>query len=160
MVECGAAVLVFISAIGSGLVAGVFFAFSTFVMRSLAKLPAPMGIAAMQSINVYAPNPLFMLTLFGTAGTAVAAAVIAVADWGDSYAVYTVIGAVVYLVTVVLTAVYHIPRNNALDKLDPDDPRAVAPWERYIREWTGANHVRTIAPLIAAILFTIALRVT
>ncbi|HEX6659454.1 MAG TPA: anthrone oxygenase family protein [Ilumatobacter sp.] len=160
MVEGGAAVLVFISAIGSGLVAGVFFAFSTFVMRSLAKLPAPMGIAAMQSINVYAPNPLFMLALFGTAGTAVAAAVIAVADWGDSYAVYTVIGAVVYLVMVVLTAVYHIPRNNALDKLDPDDPRAVAQWERYLREWTGANHVRTIAPLIAAILFTVALRVT
>ena len=160
MVEGGAAVLVFISAIGSGLVAGVFFAFSTFVMRSLAKLPAPMGIAAMQSINVYAPNPLFMLALFGTAGTSVAAAVIAIANWGDSYAVYTVIGAAVYLVTVVLTAVYHIPRNNALDKLDPNDPGAVAHWERYVREWTGANHLRTIAPLVAAILFTIALRVT
>jgi len=160
MVEGGAGVLVFISAIGSGLVAGVFFAFSTFVMRSLAKLPAPMGIAAMQSINVYAPNPLFMLALFGTAGTSVAAAVIAIADWGDSYAVYTVIGAAVYLVTVVLTAVYHIPRNNALDKLDPNDRGAVAHWERYVREWTGANHLRTIAPLAAAILFTLALRAT
>ena len=160
MVEGVAGVLVIISAIGSGLVAGVFFAFSTFVMRSLAKLPAPMGIAAMQSINVYAPNPLFMLALFGTAGTSVAAAVVAIADWGEPYAVYTVIAAAVYLVSVVLTMVYHVPRNNALDKLEPNDPSAVAHWERYVAEWTAANHIRTIAPLAAAILFTLALRAT
>ena len=160
MVEGGAGVLVIIGAIGSGLVAGAFFAFSTFVMKALAKLPAPMGIAAMQSINVYAPNPLFMLALFGTAATSVAAAVIAIADWGEPYAIYTVIGAAVYLVTPVLTMVYHVPRNNALDRLEPNDPGAVAHWERYVREWTSANHLRTIAPLVAAILFTLALRAT
>jgi len=32
--------LVLISALGSGLIAGVFFAFSTFVMKALARLPA------------------------------------------------------------------------------------------------------------------------
>ena len=160
MVEGGAGVLVIISAIGSGLVAGVFFAFSTFIMRSLAKLPAPTGIAAMQSINVYAPNPLFMLALFGTAATSVAAAVVAIIDWGEPYALYTVIGAAAYLVAIVLTAVYNVPRNNALDSIDPNDPGAAAHWERYVAEWTAANHVRTIAPLAAAILFTLALRAT
>jgi uncharacterized membrane protein len=160
MVGGGAAVLVIVSAIGSGLVAGVFFAFSTFVMRSLAEVPAPIRIAAMQSINVYAPNPLFMMALFGTAATSVAATVVAIVDWGEPYAVYTVIGAAVYLVTVVLTTAYHIPRNNALDDLDPSDPAAVTFWERYLREWTAANHLRTIAPLAAALLFTLALRAT
>jgi uncharacterized membrane protein len=32
----------------SGLVAGVFFAFSTFVMKGLARTPPPTGVAAMQ----------------------------------------------------------------------------------------------------------------
>ncbi len=38
--------------LGSALVAGVFFALSSFVMKALARLPAPEGSAAMQSIKV------------------------------------------------------------------------------------------------------------
>ena len=49
------------------MVAGVFFAFSAFVMRALARLPAPQGIAAMRAINVVAVTPAFMVALFGTA---------------------------------------------------------------------------------------------
>ena len=36
----------FAGAIGSGLIAGVFFAFSTFVMRALSRQPAPAAVAA------------------------------------------------------------------------------------------------------------------
>lgn len=57
-------------ALGCGLVAGVFFAFSTFVMSALARLQPAQGIAAMQSINITAINPLFMMAIFGTAGAA------------------------------------------------------------------------------------------
>jgi hypothetical protein len=39
------------TALGCGLLAGVFFAFSAFVMPALRRLPASQGIAAMQSIN-------------------------------------------------------------------------------------------------------------
>jgi hypothetical protein len=39
-------VLTVAAAVGSGVMAGVFFAFSTFVMRALGRLPAPQGIAA------------------------------------------------------------------------------------------------------------------
>ena len=38
--------------LGCGLVAGIFFAFSTFVMRALGRRPAGEGIAAMQAINI------------------------------------------------------------------------------------------------------------
>jgi uncharacterized membrane protein len=54
-------------ALGAGLIGGVFFAFSSFVMRALAKLPVPEGIAAVQSINIAVINPLFMAVLLGTA---------------------------------------------------------------------------------------------
>jgi uncharacterized membrane protein len=55
------------TALGCGLVAGVFFAFSTFVMPALKRLPPAHGIAAMQSINTVAVTPAFMTALFGTA---------------------------------------------------------------------------------------------
>src|SRR5258705_6992637 len=44
------------TALGAGLVAGVFFAFSSFVMAALARLPPAQAIAAMQSINVTVVN--------------------------------------------------------------------------------------------------------
>jgi uncharacterized membrane protein len=54
--------LTFVSALGCGLTAGVFFAFSVFVMEALASLPPAQGIAAMQSINVTVLNPWFLGT--------------------------------------------------------------------------------------------------
>ena len=54
-------------AIGTALIAGAFFAFSSFVMGALGKLPPAQGIAAMQSINVVVINPWFMSAFIGTA---------------------------------------------------------------------------------------------
>jgi uncharacterized membrane protein len=45
-------VLTFASALSTGMVSGVFFAFSTLIMRALARITPAQGIAAMQSINV------------------------------------------------------------------------------------------------------------
>jgi uncharacterized membrane protein len=43
--------------IGAGIIGGVFFAFSVFVMKALAALPPHQGIGAMQRINVTVLNP-------------------------------------------------------------------------------------------------------
>jgi uncharacterized membrane protein len=59
--------LALVSALGCGLMAGAFFAFSAFVMNALARLPPAQGIAAMRSINVAAITPAFTGALFGTA---------------------------------------------------------------------------------------------
>jgi uncharacterized membrane protein len=59
--------LTLVSALGFWLTAGVFFAFSVFVMKALASLPPAQGIAAMQTINVTVPNPWLLGTFFGTA---------------------------------------------------------------------------------------------
>ena len=61
MIDGFLAVLTLISAVGAGLLAGFFFAFSTCVMKALARLPPAQGIAAMQSINVTVINPVFMM---------------------------------------------------------------------------------------------------
>lgn len=61
-------VLTFASALGCGLIAGVFFAFSAFVMKALARLPPVQGIAAMQAINVAVLNRWFFAAFFGNGG--------------------------------------------------------------------------------------------
>lgn len=150
--------LTVIAALGCALNAGVFFAFSTFVMAALRRLPAAQGIAAMQSINVTAVTPAFMSALFGTALACVAVIVAGISAWGDSFAPYLVGGGVAYLAgTIGLTLAYHVPRNDALAEIDPASADASSHWERYLAEWTRWNHVRAAAALAAAALITLAL---
>jgi uncharacterized membrane protein len=152
-------VLTLIAAVGAGLVAGVFFAFSTFIMRALRELPDAQGISAMQAINRAAPSPLFMTALFGSAVVCVALAVSALTRLGEPGARYQLAGSAVYLAGVVLTIVYHVPRNDALAVVDPAGAGAADMWRQYFTGWTAWNHVRTLTSLAAAVILALALRV-
>ena len=152
--------LTLVTALGCGLSAGALFAFSSFVMAALARLPAAQGIAAMNSINVMAVTPVFMTALFGTAVACVAVAVWALADWNDSFSPWLLAGGALYLAgTIGLTMTYHVPRNNALAAVEPTNQDAEAQWRRYVADWTRWNHVRVAAGLAAAAALTEALHV-
>lgn len=152
--------LTILAAIGCGVVGGVFFAFSAFVMRAISRLPPAHGIATMQAINVAAPAPLFMVALFGTALACIALAVASLVTWEGSRAIFLFTGSALYLVSpVLLTIVYHVPRNDALAKVDPHGAGAERHWNRYLSGWTAWNHVRTAASIAAAAMLTIALDV-
>ena len=152
-------VLTLVSALGCGLTAGFFFAFSICVMKALARLPAPHGIAAMQSINVVVINPWFMTAFFGTAAACVAAVATSISRWDDPRAWYWLGGGVLYLAGAILvTIVFNVPRNNALAALAPSSSEAARLWIDYLSTWTAWNHVRTISSLLAALLFTMAFR--
>lgn len=146
------------AALGCGLVAGVFFAFSTFVMSALARLQPREGIIAMQSINITAINPLFMVALFGTALTCLFLAIASLSKWQQPSAVYLLVGSLLYLAgTIGVTIAFNVPLNDALAIVKPDSTEGASLWARYLTNWTLWNHVRTIAALAAAALFTIAL---
>src|ERR1700730_6934140 len=106
--------LTLVAAIGAALVAGVFFAFSTFVMTALRRLPDSQGMSAMQAINKAAPSPLFMTALFGT-GLCISA----LTRLDKLGAVYQLVGSVLYIAGVLLTIVYHVPKNDALAVITP-----------------------------------------
>ena len=146
------------TALGCGLVGGVFFAFSTFVMDGLAELAPAQGIAAMQSINRTAISPLFMLALFVTAAGCLGLIVWAGVSWGQPRAPWMLAGGALYLAgTIVVTMAANVPRNDRLAKLDPHGVDAAERWATYVSEWTTWNHVRTAAGLGAAALLMIAL---
>jgi uncharacterized membrane protein len=149
-----------ICAVGAGTVAGAFFPFSTFAMKGLQRLAPAQGAAAMQAINREAPRLPLMLQLFGTGAAILALMVSAAANLPDTASVYQLIAGALYIVgVVVVTGVYHVPRNNKLDGLDPDSAEGIAYWPIYYRQWVRMNHVRTIAPLATAVLLTISLLV-
>ena len=153
-------VLTLLAALGCAMMTGVFFAFSAFVMKALARLPAEQGVAAMQAINVAAVTFAFMTALFGTAVACGALAVWALFAWGERFAPYLFAGGALYLIgTILLTIVYHVPRNEALARVEPHSAEAESHWRRYLSGWTAWNHVRAAAALAAAITFTIALYV-
>jgi len=151
-------VLTFSTALGCGLIAGVFFAFSAFVMKALARLPAAQGTAAMQSINVVAITPLFMVVLFGTAAACLLLAVSSLFMWQRPGAVYLLVGSLLYLVgTILVTIVFNVPRNDALAAVDPASANGARLWADYVTSWTAWNHVRTVAALAASASLTIGL---
>jgi uncharacterized membrane protein len=149
-----------VTALGCGLVAGVFFAFSTFVMAALRRLKPEEGIAAMQSINILVVTPVFMTALFGTAAACLGLVAWAVISSNGQTTALVLAGCVLYLVgTVGVTIVCNVPLNNRLARLHPQGADAAGYWEEYVATWTAWNHVRTIAALAAAALLTVALSV-
>jgi uncharacterized membrane protein len=147
-----------IAAVGAGVSAGVFFAFSTFVMKALGRLPTAQAISAMNAINKAAPTPLFMLALFGTAAVCIGLSVVALRHLDQRWAVYLLAASALYLACAVLTIIYHVPRNDALALVDPSSPGAAHAWAHYLQPWTAWNHVRTITALAGTTAFILALR--
>ncbi len=145
-------VVTLLSALGCGLIAGAFFAFSSFVMKALARLPAEQGIAAMQSINVVVINPVFLGVFVGTAITTCALlAVSSLWRWQAAGTGYLLGGGALYVVgTFVVTMAFNVPRNNKLAALDPKSAADAKLWVDYVAGWTAWNHVRTVAALLAA----------
>jgi uncharacterized membrane protein len=146
------------TALGCGLVAGVFFAFSTFVMPALKRLPPAHGIVAMQSINTVAVTPVFMTALFGTAVECLG--MIAWAAISSSERPAALVLAGLYIVgTIGVTIVCNVPLNDRLATLHPQGADAAGRWDEYVTKWTAWNHLRAAASLAAAAALTIALHV-
>ena len=97
MIDQALCAATFLAALGSGLVAGAFFAFSAFVLGALARLPPPSGIAAMQSVIIAIRSPLFLAAFFGTAALAALMGVVATLNWSEPGALYLLIGSLLYL---------------------------------------------------------------
>jgi uncharacterized membrane protein len=152
-------ILVFSCALGSGVIAGFFFAFSFGVMKALGKLPPAQGVAAMQSINVAVINPVFLGVFLGTGIACLVALIGTLLRWRVPGGGYLIAGSLLYIVgSFVVTMVFNVPRNNALAALTPGTPQADALWVNYLSTWTAWNHVRMLASLAAMALFILGYR--
>lgn len=153
-------ILALAAAIGSALIGGAFFAFSSFVMAALGKLPAPQGIAAMQSINLVVLNPVFLGVFVGTALICGGLGIAAVSRWQNPGAGCLLAGAMLYLIgTFLVTLLFNVPRNEALAQVAPESAEAARLWAEYLSAWTAWNSVRAVAAIGAMAALVMALRI-
>jgi len=144
--------------IACGLSAGVFFAFSAFVVPALDRLQPAESIAAMQAVNEKAVTPAFMVVLLGGAALCVVLLVRALRSWSDASSPWLAAGALVFLVgTIGLTIGRHVPLNDALATVDARSAEAAARWSDYTASWTPLNHVRAVAGTVATALLAVGL---
>ncbi len=146
------------AALGCGLIAGVFWAFSNFVMPALARLPAHQGVAAMQAINRVVLNRRFLGVLLGTGACCLVLVIGALGEESGRSAALRVAAGVLYLLgTILVTTVCHVPRNERLARRDAQSAEAASCWPSYVSGWSLWNHVRGAASFVAAILLILAL---
>ena len=151
--------LTYASAVGAGLLAGVFFAFSAFVMQSLAKLPVEKGISAMQSINSTILQSSFMLVFMGTTVLSVVLGVASFIKMGRTSAIYVIVGSLLIIFGVfMVTAIFNVPLNDTLAAATSGSSEGAQTWGEYLVRWVPWNHVRTIASIGALISFICAIR--
>ncbi|KJK08288.1 MULTISPECIES: DUF1772 domain-containing protein [Pseudomonas] len=150
--------LILATALGCGLMGGLFFAFSNFVMKALERIPEQSAVTAMQSINQVVLNRLFLALFFGTALTSIALLVWAYQRWPLPGSLCMAIGSALYLAgNVVVTMLFNVPKNQSLARLDPASAEAAVAWHRYVPTWNRWNHVRTVTALAAAAWLMLAL---
>ena len=147
-----------VALLGSALVGGVFFAFSSFVMKALARISPAEGIAAMQSINVVVINRSFLGALMGTTLLSLGLVGLALTGWGRPSAFFFLGGAILYFVgTFLVTLFGNVPLNNQLAAIPATDPAAVELWDHYLDRWTMWNHVRATAAMAATLFYSLGL---
>lgn len=137
--------------LGSCAVGAVYSVFSLNVMPALAKLPAAEAIDRMQHFNRDAVMWPFMSLFFGTAAlSAYTLAKEAGAGSPRPRSVLRAAGSGMYLAGFLMTVAFHVPRNEALERLDPASAAAPVVWDRFLTEWTGGNHVRAALSIAGA----------
>ena len=150
--------LLWFTVVSVGIMAGVYFTFSVFVMRSLDAMDPPAGMLAMQSINRVIVRTLFLPIFFGSSLASAALVIFAIASpdlAGAEFALWG--GAIYFLGMFLVTIVGNVPLNNRLEATDASGTDGSRMWQEYLSKWTMWNHVRTIACTASMVLLILAI---
>ena len=148
--------IVAITITGSGVVTGLLFAFSNFVMRALEDLPTEYGMFAMQRINATIINPIFLIFFMGTPVLCLIIVVISALELGVSGHAYFLAGAVTYLLGPFgITMLYNVPLNNSLAATVLTE--SAEAWPLYRKKWQWWNHLRTYMGMLSVFFLSLGL---
>jgi uncharacterized membrane protein len=138
--------------------AGIYFTFSVFIMKSFSQLPEKQGADAMNKINDVIVNTLFLPVFFLSTLWYAGLIVWSLTDWKEGESVLIIVAALIYIVGMFLiTAFGNVPMNNQLKNVSDDEDQLVRYWRIYLRQWTRLNHVRTVSCMAACAFLCIAL---
>ena len=137
-----AGVTLVVAVLTTGLMAGLFAAFSYAVMPGLGRLGDIEFVAGMQRINVAILNGWFGICFGGAVLFSIAAAVLHLAPDRRSVLPWVLAGLALYLVTLVVTMAVNVPLNDKLAAAGSADPHAAR--EAFETVWVRWNVGRTV----------------
>jgi uncharacterized membrane protein len=146
-------IVLFLSVLLSGLVAGLFYGYDCSVIKGLGKLNDREYLSAFQSINKAILNPYFFVSFMGCL------IVLPVTAWmGFNYSTITCFylllsSVIVYIVAVFAVTIFgNVPLNEQLAAMDlsslseADITKARIHFEN---KWNSFHHIRTIASVLS-----------
>jgi uncharacterized membrane protein len=135
-----------VAVLTTGLMAGLFAAFSYAVMPGLALSSDRTLVETMQTINRVILNPWFMIPFLGSIPLLIAAVVLSVQGHGRPALPWLVAALVLYVVSFLVTVIRHVPLNVLLDQAG--DPGSIADLgalrRAYEPGWVTWNIVRAV----------------
>ncbi|MER6448722.1 DUF1772 domain-containing protein [Streptomyces venezuelae] len=146
--------------ISTGLISGLFYAFSIAVMPGLARGSDRTLVETMQNINKAILNGWFILAYLGAPVLTTATLVLHAtgSDTRDSFLPLAAALAA-YVASMIITARINIPLNNALEQAGPAERLADPTTTRtsYEAPWNKANTWRTLLTTLSLALLSYAL---
>ncbi len=133
--------------VSTGLMAGLYFAFSCAVMLGLRHSDDRTFVVAMQKINVAILNGWFVVVFVGAL---IAGGLSVVLEWrADDHSAlrWVIAGVALYLTSLIVTVVLNVPLNDRLQGAGlPADPSELAAIRSaFEAQWNTWNIVRTVA---------------
>jgi uncharacterized membrane protein len=148
--------IVIAAIVGAGVVTGLLFAFSNFMMRALAELQPDHGMFAMQQINEKIINPLFLFFFLGTPLLCLMIAGYCLLHLNDTHSVLLLFGSIGYIIGPFgITVRCNVPLNDKLAAIQPTEGADL--WSHYQVNWQRCNHIRTYIGLVSIILLCLGL---
>jgi uncharacterized membrane protein len=121
----------------TGLMAGIYMAFSIAVLPGLARGDDRTYVGAMRGMNTAILNGWFFVVFVGPLVLGIVSVATGVGEDGFGW---TLVALVLYAATLVVTGVVNVPLNNRLDTTEPvEEARAL-----FERRWVRWNVVRTV----------------
>jgi uncharacterized membrane protein len=135
----------FVATMLTGLIAGLFYAWSVSVMPGLARTDDRTYVGALQGMNRAILNGWFFLTFMGAVIVTAVAALLHLSGQSRGVLLWIVIGLVLYIAVLVITFRVNVPLNNELDRANlnqlanPAELRA-----RFESIWVRWNVIRAL----------------
>ena len=147
-------ILLIVTAVLTALIAGLFYAYSCFVVLGLGKLSDTEYLKAMQSINREILNPVFFISFMGTAILLPISTFLYRAQ--SPVFILLLLATLAYLIGVFgVTIVGNVPLNDQLDKFDivNSTKEAIKQMrDNFENRWNLLNNVRTVFSVISILL--------
>jgi len=147
-----------IAILSGGIVSGIFFAFSDFIMKSFASISETSAIDAMTEINRRVYRSIFIIGIWAVALLGALLIYAGMYHTEPAVSFWLIAGGSIYIIGVVAVSfLFNIPMNHKLQSLGSNNPNSSDYWKRYLTKWTRWNHVRSGSAVISTACYLVAL---